>query len=94
MSLLRNKKSKLKQKENRRSGFSNLRGGEKTMFFLTKRTAPSEGESIFYCEIKSKQTHVKLLKKGNEAVVHNLTKKSKGFPPPLSKKKKKKYRHG
>lgn len=60
------------------------------MFFLTKRTAPSEGESIFYCEIKSKQTHVKLLKKGNEAVVHNLTKKSKGFPPPLSKKKKKK----
>lgn len=60
------------------------------MFFLTKRTAPSEGESIFYREIKSKQPHVKLLKKGNEAVVHNPTKKSKGFPHHCQKKKRKK----
>lgn len=69
---------------------STLWGGEKTMFFLTKRTAPSEGESIFYREIKSKQPHVKLLKKRERGSGPQSYKKVQGFPPPLSKKKKKK----
>lgn len=64
------------------------------MFFLTKRTAPSEGESIFYCEIKSKQPHVKLLKKRERGSGPQSYKKVQGVSPTTVNKKKKKYRHG